>query len=67
MLSVSESESGLGRVWAISEGERPPNMGCLAFMGWGISYAIEWEDYSNFGGKGQKFPGIRPLPTFWDF
>ena len=31
----------LYRVWAISEGKRPQNMGWLVFMGWVISWANE--------------------------
>ena len=33
-------------------------------MGWVISEANEWEDYSILG-KGGRFPGIGPLPPFW--
>ena len=42
----------LHRVWAISEGERPRNREWLAFMGWVISQANEWEDDSNYLGEG---------------
>ena len=38
--------------WAISEGERPRNMGWLVFMCWVISQANEWEDYYNYLGEG---------------
>ena len=70
MRSVSKGKNCLGRntlhrVWAISEDERPRNMGWLVFMGWVISQTNEWEDYSKyFGGKGWRFPGIGPPPTF---
>ena len=35
----------------------------LVFIGWVISYANEWEDYSNYFGKGGDFQdlGHRPL------
>ena len=48
MPPVSKGENGPGRihftdrVWAISEGKRPQNMGWLVFMGWVISRANEW-------------------------
>ena len=31
-------------------------MGLLVFMGWVISQANEWEDYSNYFGKGAEIP-----------
>ena len=34
-----------GRVW-------PWNMTCLVFIGWVISHANEWEDYSNYFWEG---------------
>jgi len=33
-------------------GERPRNREWLAFMGWVISQANEWEDDSNYLGEG---------------
>ena len=33
------------------EGERTLNMVWLVFMGWVISLANEWEDYSNYFGE----------------
>ena len=36
-------------------------MGWLVFMGWVISYANEWEDYSNYFGDGSQELGHRPL------
>ena len=46
----SDSERNtLHRVWAITEGEcGPQNVMWLVFIGWVISHAIEWEDYSNY-------------------
>ena len=49
---IQRDTHSTGRVWAISEGERPRNMAWLAFMGWVISQANEWEDYSNYFGEG---------------
>ena len=60
----SPERNKLYRVQTISEGKKPPNMAWLVFMGWVISYANKWEDYSNYLGKGWGFPGIRPLLTF---
>ena len=37
------------------------------YISWVISYVIEWEDYSNYFGEGQRFPGFGPLPTPWSF
>ena len=37
----------------------------LAFMGWVISQAKEWEDCSSYLGMGQRFPGNGPPPTVW--
>ena len=42
-------------------------MAWLVFMGWVISYANKWEYYSNYFGRWWRFPGIRPLTTFWTF
>ena len=42
-------------------------MELLVFMGWVISYAKEWEEYSNYFGEGVGTSEIRPLPTFWPF
>ena len=39
----------------------------LGCMDWVISLANEWEDYSNYLGKGRGFPGIGPPPPFWTF
>ena len=36
----------------------------LVFMGWVTSQANDWEDYSNYWGEGQGFPGIGPPRTF---
>ena len=33
---------------------RPWNLACLVFIGWVISYANEWEDYSNYFGEGAE-------------
>ena len=38
-------------VWAILEGKRLQNMAWLVFMGWVISSANEWENFSNYFGK----------------
>ena len=50
----SDSEkSTLHRVWAIAEGKcRHENVTWLVFMGWVISYANDWEDFSNYFGEG---------------
>ena len=50
-VALGEAHS-TDRVWAISEGESLQNMGWLVFMGWIISQANEWEDYSNYFGEG---------------
>lgn len=42
-------------------------VGWLVFMGQVISYANKWEDYFNYLGRRERFPGIRPLPTFLAF
>ena len=34
-------------MWAISEGKTCQNMAWLIFMGWAISKANEWENYTN--------------------
>ena len=49
----------LHRVWAISEGRRPPNMAWLVFhrLISGRIILIIW-------GKEQRFPGIGPMPIF---
>ena len=36
----------------------------LVFMGWVISKANEWEDYSSCLEMGQGFPGLGPMLTF---
>lgn len=35
------------RVWAMAEDECGHEMSWLVFVGWVISYANEWEGYSN--------------------
>ena len=40
-----------GRVW-------PWNMTCLVFIGWVISHANEWEDYSNYFWEGVEISRI---------
>ena len=40
------------------------NMVQLVFMGWVISQANEWEDYSSCLEMGQGFPGIGPMLAF---
>ena len=40
----------IDRVWAITEG-KCSHVAWLVFIGWVISYANEWEDYSNYFGK----------------
>ena len=55
----------LHRVWAISEGKSSLIILLwLDFMGWVVSQA-KWEDYSNYLGQGQRFPGTGPPLTFW--
>ena len=41
--------------------------GMVSFIGWVISYANEWEDYSNYFGGGAEISRIRPPPTPWSF
>ena len=61
-------DKAIGENWIYSDSERSTlhrqfvghcrgqlllqNVAWLVFMGWVISYAIEWEDYSNYFGKG---------------
>lgn len=48
----------------MAEDECGHEMSWLVFIGWVVSYANEWEGYSNyFGWRGQRFPGIGPLLT----
>ena len=54
MRTVLEETHSTDRLWAISDDEGPPNMGWLLFMGWVISQANEWEDYSNYFGEGAE-------------
>ena len=42
-----------------------PTFGWLVFIGWVISYANEWGDYSNHFCEGQRYPGSGPLSTPW--
>ena len=44
---------------------RPPNLAWLVFIGWVISYADEWEDYSNYFWEGVEISRISP--TSWSF
>ena len=37
-------------------------MGWLVFIGWVISYANEWEDYSIYFGERWRFSGVGPCP-----
>ena len=37
---------------------QPRNVAWLAFIGWVISYANEWEGYSNYCGEGAEISGI---------
>ena len=37
-----------------ARGKRSQNMVWLVFMGWVISKANEWEDYSNYFGEGAE-------------
>ena len=40
-------------------------MGCLVFMGWVISLANEWEDYSNYLEKGRDFQELGHFLAFY--
>ena len=44
-------------VWTITEGEFSCEM-WLVCIGWVISYANEWEDYSNYLGEGAEITRI---------
>ena len=46
---------------------QPWNVAWLVSIGWVISYAKEWEDYSNYFGGKWRFPGFGPPPTPWSF
>lgn len=46
----------------------PGLWGLLVFMGWVISYANKWEDYSVlFGGRDRDFQELGPYPFFRPF
>ena len=63
-MALREAHS-TDRVSAISEGNGPRNTGWLVFMGWVISKANKWEDYSNYFGEGVEIS--RSWPTFGPF
>ena len=64
-IHIPQAESGP------SQNVRGPwAVGWLVFMGWVISYANEWEEYSNCLGEGvgispPPHPRIGAPPTFW--
>ena len=54
MASSREKHTPQTRVWDQHRGQpwRPQYLVWLAFMGWVISQANEWEYYSNYFGEG---------------
>ena len=50
----------------MAEGECGHEMSWLVFIGWVISYANEWEGYSNyFGRRGGDFQDLGHSLLFW--
>ena len=61
----------IGKKWIYSDTDRSTlhrqecemwwqNLVWLVFISWVISYAHEWEDYSGYFWKGERFRGFGP-------
>ena len=54
-------------MWAISENKRTPGPRLLVCMGWVISQANKWEDYSNYLGERVGISRNWATAHFWPF